>query len=80
MSERPGTIIEEIVIDLPLRENPLERRKLPQIGPLQGRLMELLKVGRRAPRCTSRALVRCTTHDKPSCQTPRQGSPACPSH
>lgn len=46
MSERPGTIIEEIVIDLPLRENPLERRKLPQIGPLQGRLMELLKVGR----------------------------------
>jgi NitT/TauT family transport system ATP-binding protein len=46
MSERPGTIIEEIKIDLPLRENPLERRKLPEIGPLQGRLMELLKVGK----------------------------------
>jgi len=46
MSERPGTIIEEIVVDLPLRENPLERRKLPQIGPLQGRLMELLKIGK----------------------------------
>jgi len=46
MSERPGTIIEEIVVDLPLRDNPLERRKLPQIGPLQGRLMELLKVGK----------------------------------
>ena len=46
MSERPGTIIEEIKIDLPFRDNPLERRKLPEIGPLQGRLMELLKVGK----------------------------------
>ena len=46
MSERPGTIIEEIIVDLPLRDNPLERRKLPEIGPLQGRLMELLKVGK----------------------------------
>lgn len=46
MSERPGTIIEEIIIDLPHRNNPLERRKLPEIGPLQGRLMELLKVGK----------------------------------
>ena len=45
MSERPGTIIEEIVVDLPHRDNPLERRKLPEIGPLAGRLMELLKVG-----------------------------------
>nr|UVT38111.1 Vitamin B12 import ATP-binding protein BtuD [uncultured bacterium] len=46
MSERPGTIIEEIVIDLPMRENPLERRKLPEVGPLQGRLMDLLKIGK----------------------------------
>lgn len=45
MSARPGTIVEEIVVDLPYRENPLERRKLPEIGPLAGRLMELLKVG-----------------------------------
>lgn len=45
MSARPGTIIEEIDIDLPFRDNPLERRKLPEIGPLAGRLMELLKVG-----------------------------------
>ncbi len=45
MSARPGTIVEEIPIDLPLRDNPLERRKLPQIGPLVGRLMELLQVG-----------------------------------
>jgi NitT/TauT family transport system ATP-binding protein len=45
MSARPGTIIEEIVVDLPYRENPLERRKLAEIGPLAGHLMELLKVG-----------------------------------
>lgn len=46
MSERPGTIIEEIKVDLPLRDNPLERRKLPEIGPYVGRMMELLKVGK----------------------------------
>ncbi|NBA94461.1 ATP-binding cassette domain-containing protein [Pseudomonas sp. R5(2019)] len=45
MSARPGTIIEEITVDLPFRDNPLERRKLPEIGPLAGRLMALLKVG-----------------------------------
>ncbi|WP_397473190.1 ABC transporter ATP-binding protein [Pusillimonas sp.] len=46
MSERPGSIIEEITVDLPLRDNPLQRRKLPEIGPLQGRLMDLLKIGK----------------------------------
>jgi len=46
MSERPGTIVEEIPVNLPYRDNPLERRKLPEIGPLQGRLMDLLKVGK----------------------------------
>lgn len=46
MSERPGTIIEEIPIDLPLRENPLERRKMAEVGPLVGRLMDLLKIGK----------------------------------
>jgi len=46
MSERPGSIIEEIEVNLPHRDNPLERRKLPEIGPLAGRLMELLKVGK----------------------------------
>ena len=48
MSARPGTIIEEIQVELPFRENPLERRKLPEIGPIVGRLMELLKVGQDA--------------------------------
>ncbi|WP_028628858.1 ABC transporter ATP-binding protein [Metapseudomonas resinovorans] len=45
MSARPGNIIEEIEVSLPLRNNPLERRKLQEIGPLAGRLMTLLKVG-----------------------------------
>ncbi|MFC5695447.1 ABC transporter ATP-binding protein [Pseudomonas sp. GCM10022186] len=45
MSARPGNIIEEIEVNLPLRNDPLERRKLPEIGPLAGRLMTLLKVG-----------------------------------
>jgi NitT/TauT family transport system ATP-binding protein len=45
MSPRPGTIVEEIPVDLPHRDNPLQRRKLPEIGPLVGRLMDLLKVG-----------------------------------
>ena len=48
MSARPGTIVEEIEVGLPLRDNPLERRKLPEIGPLVGRLMTLLKVGESA--------------------------------
>jgi len=46
MSERPGTVIEEIVIDLPGRDNPLARRKLAPMGDYVARLMELLKVGR----------------------------------
>jgi NitT/TauT family transport system ATP-binding protein len=45
MSPRPGQIIEEIEVGLPYRERPLERRKLPEMGPLVGRLMDLLKVG-----------------------------------
>ncbi|QTQ34403.1 ABC transporter ATP-binding protein [Aromatoleum petrolei] len=45
MSHRPGTIIEEITVPLPHRNNPLERRKLPEVGPLVSRLMELLRVG-----------------------------------
>ena len=45
MSARPGTIIEEIEVTLPYRENPLKRRTLPETGPLIGRLMDLLKVG-----------------------------------
>lgn len=48
MSERPGTIIEEIIIDLPGRNDPLARRRMPAVAPIQARLMELLNVGREA--------------------------------
>ena len=47
MSQRPGTIIEEIKIDLPLRENPMARRQELQkdVGEYVARLMDLLHVG-----------------------------------
>ena len=45
MSQRPGTIIEEIVIDIPDRENPMERRKSPKTGPYIAQLMSLLHIG-----------------------------------
>jgi NitT/TauT family transport system ATP-binding protein len=49
MSERPGTVIEEIVIELPMRANPLERRKLDGMNDYVARLMDLLKIGREDP-------------------------------
>ena len=45
MSQRPGTIIEEIVIDIPDRDNPMERRKSPKTGPYIAQLMSLLNIG-----------------------------------
>ena len=47
MSQRPGTIVEEIVIDLPHRDNPMARRQNLQkeIGEYTARLMGLLHVG-----------------------------------
>jgi NitT/TauT family transport system ATP-binding protein len=44
MSERPGTIIEDIRVDLPDRDNPMQRRKHPQVGEYVGRLMDLLQL------------------------------------
>jgi NitT/TauT family transport system ATP-binding protein len=44
MSERPGTIIEQITVDIPGRDNPMQRRKHDKVGPLVGRLMDLLKL------------------------------------
>ena len=44
MSERPGTFIEEIQVDLPDRANPMQRRKHPQLADYVSRLMELLKL------------------------------------
>jgi NitT/TauT family transport system ATP-binding protein len=42
MSKRPGKIIEEIVVDLPAREDPFNRRNHPRMGQYMARLSELL--------------------------------------
>lgn len=44
MSERPGTIIEEIAVDIPDRRNPMQRRKHHRVADYVGHLMELLKL------------------------------------
>ncbi len=44
MSERPGTMIAEIVVDLPERANPMQRRKHPLLGDHVNQLMALLKL------------------------------------
>ena len=44
MGARPGTIVEEITVDLPDRLNPLARRRAPGVGAYLARLMELLHV------------------------------------
>ena len=44
MSERPGTIVEQITVDIPDRKNPMVRRKRPEVGPYVARLMDLLKL------------------------------------
>ena len=48
MSERPGTIVEEIVVDIPGRDNPMLRRKHPELGNYVSRLMDLLKLDAQA--------------------------------
>jgi NitT/TauT family transport system ATP-binding protein len=44
MSERPGTIIEQIPVDIPGRDNPMQRRKHERVGGYVGQLMDLLKL------------------------------------
>jgi NitT/TauT family transport system ATP-binding protein len=44
MSARPGRIIEEIVIDLPHRDDCMRRRELPDMGRYVPKLMSLLHV------------------------------------
>ncbi|MBP7566373.1 MAG: ABC transporter ATP-binding protein [Burkholderiaceae bacterium] len=44
MSERPGTIIEQIPVDIPGRDNPMQRRKHERVGAYVGQLMDLLKL------------------------------------
>jgi len=44
MSRRPGTIIDEIAIDLPQRENPMARRRDTRFGDYVARLMDRLDI------------------------------------
>jgi NitT/TauT family transport system ATP-binding protein len=44
MSERPGTIVEEITVHIPGRDNPMARRKHASVGEYVSRLMDLLKL------------------------------------
>ena len=44
MSERPGTIVEQIKVDIPGRENPMQRRKDDRVGHYVAMLMDLLKL------------------------------------
>ena len=48
MSPRPGTIIEEIRVELPDRLNPMARRREPKVGEYLARLMKLLHVEERS--------------------------------
>jgi NitT/TauT family transport system ATP-binding protein len=45
MSRRPGRIIDEIVIDIPDRDDPLKRRTHPKVHDYVNRLMERLDIG-----------------------------------
>jgi NitT/TauT family transport system ATP-binding protein len=47
MSERPGTVIEEITVDLPDRDNPIQRRAHPRAGQYIARLFELMRLEER---------------------------------
>jgi NitT/TauT family transport system ATP-binding protein len=44
MSERPGTIIEDITVAIPGRDKPMQRRQHPDVGRYVGQLMALLKL------------------------------------
>jgi NitT/TauT family transport system ATP-binding protein len=48
MSERPGTVVEEIVVDLPDRDNPILRRTHPRAGGYIAHLFELMRLDERA--------------------------------
>ena len=48
MSRRPGTIVDEIAIAMPDRDNPLARRHDPKLGDYVARLMDRLDIGHAA--------------------------------
>lgn len=48
LSERPGTIIKELTVDLPDRAHPLNRRQMPQVYDYAAEIFDLLKLKERA--------------------------------
>ena len=44
MSKRPGTIIDEIAIDVPKRDNPIARRHDPKVNDYVAHLMDRLGI------------------------------------
>jgi NitT/TauT family transport system ATP-binding protein len=48
LSERPGRVVEEIIVDLPDRQNPIARRAHPRAGAYIARLFELMKLDERS--------------------------------
>jgi len=48
LSERPGTVVAEITIDLPHRDQPLRRRLMPEVNEYAGQLFKHLKLEERA--------------------------------
>lgn len=48
LSERPGTVIAEIKVDLPHRDEPIKRRVLPEVGDYAAQLFKYLKLEEKA--------------------------------
>jgi NitT/TauT family transport system ATP-binding protein len=47
LSDRPGTVVEQIVVDIPDRNNPIARRAHPRAGEYIARLFELMRLDER---------------------------------
>ena len=45
LSERPGTIVAELVVDLPRRDSPLARRQMPEVTPIAAEIFRHLRLG-----------------------------------
>lgn len=48
LSERPGTVIADIKVDLPRRDEPIKRRTLPEVADYAAQLFKLLKLEEKA--------------------------------
>src|SRR5262249_12254179 len=57
MSRRPGRIIEEIRVELPLREDPIARRQAPKVNDYVARLMDRLDISQAAEQAGASAVT-----------------------